>query len=125
MKKNKRNYSDQEIFATLQAIGLTTWKTKKELLEELSARGFNLHERTWYHFIERHNLAFCAGEETEFIAHSKKYGYILTTEYNFIKASWQDFEKTAKNLLWKANKYKRAYAESRNLTFEDIEKLDL
>lgn len=115
--------ADSEILETIEAIGLTTWKTKKELLKELRAFGISLTDRTWYYFVERHNLRFCDGEEKYFIAHSKSKGYIFTTEYALIKASWEDFEKTAKNLLWKASKYKKAYAQSLNLTF--IEKVEI
>lgn len=121
----KSNYTDQEIFETLQGIGLTTWKKRKELLTDLRACGINLSDRAWYYFVERHNLAYCDGDEKLFIAHSKKRGYILTEDYDLIKASWEDFEKTAKNLLWKVSKYKKAYAESRNLSFiEEVNFLD-
>lgn len=120
---NKKPLKNEDILEALQEIGLTTWKTKKQILQELRAYGIKLHDREWYYFVERHNLKYCDGVEELFIAHSKQRGYIFTTDYELIKASWEDFEKVAKNLLWKASRYKKAYAQSLNLSF--VEKVEI
>ena len=120
---NKKTLKNNHILEALQEIDLTTWKTKKQILQELRAYGIKLHDREWYYFVEHHNLKYCDGVEELFIAHSKHRGYIFTTDYELIKASWEDFEKVAKNLLWKASRYKKAYAQSLNLSF--VEKVEI
>lgn len=107
----------------LMTIDITDWKTKRELLEQLRINGIKISDRKWYLFLEKHNLRYCDGLEKEFIAHSKRKGYKLTTNFELIRESWRDFEKTAKNLLWKASRYKKAYAEHKNISMEELEGL--
>ena len=104
----------------LNVIGLDEWKTKRQILQELKENGVIVGNRKWYLFIEKHNLRYCDGLENIFMAHSKRRGYILTNDYELIRNSWCDFEKTAKNLLWKVSRYKKAYAEHNNMTIEEL-----
>ena len=124
MIKRKKTMSFEcydRIRKALSNIGLEEWKTKRNILNQLKENGVNVSDRQWYMFVEKHNLYYCDHLENRFIAHSKTRGYIITNDYELIRASWRDFEKTAKNLLWKVSRYKRGYAEHNNMSIMQLE----
>ena len=60
---------------------LTTWRTKREILEFLNSKGIKIAERDLRKRIEYYNKKFYENET--FIAHSSK-GYLITTDKEII-----------------------------------------
>lgn len=104
-------------------MDLTTWKTKKEIIQKLKEQGYKVNERTWRLWVERHNILYCQGVHDTYIVHSLK-GYKLTKDGKEISASIDDLKKRGLNMLWKASQASRAIGEHMNLKLEFEEFLE-
>lgn len=97
----------------LNALNLTTWKTKTQILKELRENGVKFNERQWRLYVERHNKMYSGGFVEDYIVHGSK-GYKLTNDREEIKAALCDYEKRALNMLKKVSEGKKAIAEHMN-----------
>lgn len=90
----------------LEVIDLSNWKTKKEIIAELSLKGIPVNEREIRKEVEHHNELWWNDERDEYIAHSNK-GYILTNDAALIMASNEDYKRRAVDMFkkyWKFSK---------------------
>ncbi len=103
-------------------LDMSDWKTKRQLMDELTERGIVMDERVFRKFVETNNKKFFNHELDEYIAHSSK-GYIKTSDPEIIMKSIEDGKKRALNLLWKYSRVMKALGEEINLRvdFETFE----
>lgn len=97
----------------LENVDLSDWKTKKEVIKELSFKGIDVDERKIRLLIEDHNDKFVQHLSDTYIAHSNK-GYKKTTDYEEIKSSINDMRKRALDMLCKESKVRKAIGENCN-----------
>lgn len=96
-------------------IDLTTWKTKKQINEELRVYSVQLNERTFRKNVEEHNDLYFAHQKQFYVAHSSK-GYKLTQDAEEIRNSLRDSLKRGIDQLSKYHKGIKALGENANFS---------
>lgn len=104
-------------------VDLKDWKTKKEILSELSINYKEVDERMWRYYVAEYNARFWNHEVDTFIVHSNK-GYKLTADKDEICDSLLDMKKRSLNMLWKFSQTMKALGEKDNIKF-DLEEMGL
>ena len=104
-------------------IDLTTWKTKKQINEELKVYSVQLNERTFRKNVEEHNQQYFAHQKEYFIAHHNGKGYKMTKDTEEIRESLRDSLKRGLDQLSKYHKGIKALGENANfnLSIKDNE----
>lgn len=96
-------------------IDLTTWKTKKQINEELRVYSVQLNERTFRKNVENHNELYFAHEKEFYVAHGSK-GYKMTKDTEEIRNSLRDSLKRGIDQLSKYHKGIKALGENANFS---------
>lgn len=96
-------------------IDLTTWKTKKQINEELRVYSVQLNERTFRKNVENHNELYFAHEKEFYVAHGSK-GYKMTKDTEEIRESLRDSLKRGLDQLSKYHKGIKALGENANFS---------
>lgn len=107
----------------IEQVDLTEWKTKKEVLKELEAKGIVCDERTFRMFVEQFNKQYCDGLNDSYIVHGGK-GYKITKDASEIERSISDLKKRGLNMLWKHSQASKAMGIKDNLKM-DLEAMDI
>lgn len=94
---------------------LQEWRKKEEILNRLHERGLDLNERQFRKFVEIYDKDYCDGIRETYIAHSNK-GYILTSDKDIIRRSYEDDLKRAFKLLKRGAGVKRIFKDDNQLT---------
>lgn len=103
-----------------EMIDMFSWKTKKQILNELKQNGVYLNERYFRKMIENHNKLFCQHKVNYYIVHSSK-GYKLTQDRKEIIDTVKDFRKRAVNQFNKARDVIKAMNENDNFNLEIVD----
>ena len=98
-------------------IDLTTWKTKKQINEELRIYSVQINERTFRQNIENHNELYFAHQKEFYVAHGSK-GYKLTQDAEEIRNSLRDSLKRGIDQLSKYHKGIKALGENANFSLK-------
>lgn len=79
-------------------VDISEWKTKNEIIDEITLNGGYINERSFRNMVKEKNKDFIDGLSEYFIAHSDK-GYKITTDTDEIIKSIKDKEKRAFDML--------------------------
>ncbi len=94
------------------------WHKQKEILSELSLRGFNINSRQWRKEVERHNKNFKNHITDFYITHSNRKGYKATTNYSEAQEGRNDYISRAIDMLQKAKDCDEGFKTKDNLRID-------
>lgn len=106
-----------------ELVNLSSWKTKKEIIQELRKSNIKIDERQWRLIVEEYNQQYMEVKHPYYIVHSRK-GYMLTDDKEEIKKSIKDLRSRSLNMLKKYSLTMRAIGLQDNLRI-DLEEMEI
>lgn len=94
----------------IELIDLSSWKTQKEILEELHREWcINIPSRKWRKAVEMWNKKFSNHEVDYYITHSSSKGFKATRDYSEAKIGRDDYLKRSYDMIRKARDCDEAF----------------